>query len=272
MTQNTQQTQPMSPVYGPVYSWRFGNSLGIDLLLQTSICSFDCVYCQLGAIEEITLKQDVYVPTQHVIDALKEVDWSTIDVVTFSGSGEPTLALNLHEVIDHIKNTYKKPVTVLTNSTWLHDAATRERLMNAETVACKLDAVDDRTLNLINRPVEGVTIDTIVNGIKMLRVDGYQGKLALQCMFLALNKHIGPALAEVVADIQPDEVELNTPTRPVPRIYYAPCRGNHGGEIPVGSTMLKQLSKEEIDTIANTIRDQNPGLFVRTVYDKPTST
>ena len=39
-----------STIYGPVDSWRFGKSLGVDLIVQTSICSYNCVYCQLGSI------------------------------------------------------------------------------------------------------------------------------------------------------------------------------------------------------------------------------
>ncbi|MEK6624776.1 MAG: radical SAM protein, partial [Bdellovibrionota bacterium] len=33
-------------VYGPVKSWRFGQSLGIDPIFHVSTCSFNCIYCQ----------------------------------------------------------------------------------------------------------------------------------------------------------------------------------------------------------------------------------
>ena len=62
---------PDSTVYGPVYSWRFGNSLGIDLLLSNSICSFRCPYCQLGRINVPTVDRRVYVPTDKVLADLR---------------------------------------------------------------------------------------------------------------------------------------------------------------------------------------------------------
>lgn len=51
---NRDLKQAFFSVYGPVFSWRYGNSLGIDPIGQTSTCSFNCVYCQLGEIEQIT--------------------------------------------------------------------------------------------------------------------------------------------------------------------------------------------------------------------------
>lgn len=89
----------MSSVYGPVDSWRFGKSIGIDLLMDPSTCSFNCTYCQLGFIQRITRDRKIYVPTKKVIEDFENSNWQNCDVVTFSGSGEPTLALNIGEVI-----------------------------------------------------------------------------------------------------------------------------------------------------------------------------
>jgi len=88
-----------STVYGPVDSWRVGRSLGVDLLCDTSVCSFRCVYCQLGAINLHTSERRVYVKTERVLADLEASRWREADVITLSGSGEPTLAANLGEVI-----------------------------------------------------------------------------------------------------------------------------------------------------------------------------
>lgn len=253
-------------VYGPVHSWRFGNSLGVDMIVENSTCSFNCIYCQLGHIQRITREQRVFVPTQRVIDDLKSVDWTRVDVVTFSGSGEPTLALNIDEVIAHIKDTYAKPVMVLTNATWLFDAATRKRLLRADTIACKLDAWDDEMLQKFNRPAQGITLATIVAGIKALRTDGFPGKIALQCMFMPLNKGGVHKLAALIHDIQPDEVQLNTPKRPYPREWYLGSRGNHDAPAPVSEIHLKTISMDEAVEIERIIREANPGTPVLSVY------
>lgn len=255
-----------STIYGPVHSWRFGNSLGVDLIVETSTCSFNCVYCQLGNINRITSEQKVYVPTERVVDDLKSVDWEKVDVVTFSGSGEPTLALNIGDVIDHVKDNYGKPVMVLTNSTWLHDPATRRRLWRADTVSCKLDAWNDSMLQKMNRPAAGVRLATIVAGIKALRADGFPGKLALQCMFMPTNRGGAHELAELIREIGPDEVQLNTPKRPYPRKWYLGSRGNHDQAAPVEEVHLKTISLEEAVEAERIIREVNPGVSVLSVY------
>ena len=127
---------PTSTIYGPVKSWRVGQSLGVDLLFKTSICSFRCIYCQLGKIELPTRERQIYVPTEKVLEDLEASDWRSADVITLSGSGEPTLALNMGEVIRALKERTGKPVMVLTNATTLGDPQVRKELAEADRVFC----------------------------------------------------------------------------------------------------------------------------------------
>src|ERR1041384_6820260 len=138
-------------VYGPVSSWRVGRSLGIDLLAVNSICSFRCIYCQLGRINLHTSGRKVYVPTERVLSDLAASAWREADIITLSGSGEPTLAANLGAVIRESKRVTHKPVLVLTNSTLLGDAQVRRELGAADRVFCKLDAADEATFRKIDR-------------------------------------------------------------------------------------------------------------------------
>ncbi len=241
-------SEQLSSVYGPVKSWRYGSSLGIDLLLQTSICSFNCIYCQLGNIQVRTLEQKIYVPTERVIQDLSRVDRKNVDIVAFSGSGEPTLALNLGEVIRHVKEVYRKPVMVLTNSTLLHDPATRARLREADIVDCKLDAADDALLHQFNRPVEGITLEQIVQGIKVLRSE-HPGKVHLQCMFMPINVKQAESIACIVKEIRPDLVQINTPRRPYPKSWTLETRGNHDAPPPVKHFRLHTISDEQAEEI-----------------------
>ncbi|HMS11341.1 MAG TPA: radical SAM protein, partial [Pyrinomonadaceae bacterium] len=112
-------------IYGPVDSWRLGRSLGVDVLCVDSICSFECVYCQLGKINRVTTDRGVFVPTEKIIRDLQMADWRSADVITFSGSGEPTLAANLGEIITAIRELTGEPIAILTNSTLLGDANVR---------------------------------------------------------------------------------------------------------------------------------------------------
>ena len=59
-------------IYGPVPSWRLGSSLGIDPLSdRKKICSFDCIYCQLGKTRVRTKKRKVFIPTEKIIEEIK---------------------------------------------------------------------------------------------------------------------------------------------------------------------------------------------------------
>jgi len=63
-------TSRFTAVYGPVSSWRYGRSLGIDPIGCVSTCSFNCVYCQLGEIEHKTSTRAIYVPTEQILEAV----------------------------------------------------------------------------------------------------------------------------------------------------------------------------------------------------------
>lgn len=255
----------VSTVYGPVKSWRLGRSLGIDLLFQSSICSFRCVYCQLGKITVPTAERKIWVDTARVLEDLERSDWQSADVITFSGNGEPTLALNLHECIRAVKARTGKPVVVLTNATLLGDPAVRADLAEADRVYAKLDAASDKMLEIVDHPVDGVPgIEGIVAGIAALRAE-YRGHLAIQTMVMPMNVREIEALCDLYVRLQPDEIQLNTPLRPVPRAWYPESRGNHGGASPVPETHLKVLSREEAAQVEDVVR-RRTGLKVVSVY------
>ncbi len=94
-------------IYGPISSWRLGRSLGIDPLSQKEkICTFDCIYCQLGRTKKYTKQRKIFSPERKLmkeINSLPEID---IDYITFPGRGEPTLAKN----ISNFKNLWSKSI------------------------------------------------------------------------------------------------------------------------------------------------------------------
>ncbi|MEB3329042.1 MAG: radical SAM protein [Candidatus Sericytochromatia bacterium] len=261
-------TAAASTVYGPVDSWRLGRSLGIDVLFNSSICSFRCVYCQLGRIETPTRERRVWVETARVVADLERADWRSAEVVTFSGSGEPTLAANLAEVIRAVKARTGKPVVVLTNATLLEDPEVRRDLRDADRVFCKLDAVDQQTLEAIDRPVPGVTHAGIVAGIKALRRE-HPGFIAVQSMFMPANRQALDRFAALLRDLAPDEVQLNTPTRPVPRGWFLEARGNYSlADAPYEAVALRHLDRDEARTLADHLRAAT-GLPITSIYRDP---
>ncbi len=221
----------MSSVYGPVPSWRLGRSLGIDVVLQPKKCTLDCVYCQLGKtrihVSRPELLKDRLVTVERVekdfFKFRKQLDLNTIDVVTFSGSGEPTLNLELGEIARRVKEYIDDvPMAVLTNSTLLYRKDVQESLVPFDIIVAKLDAGDDVTFHSINRPAEkSLNIKKITESIKQIKRIS-SGKLALEVMLLhntannVSNIQGKPLqdLIDAIVDVDPHQVQLDVPYRP----------------------------------------------------------
>ena len=237
----------VSSVYGPVFSWRYGESLGADLLLHQSTCSFHCVYCQLGEIRLETLKRDIYVPTRQFMRDLRASDWQRADVITFAGSGEPTLAANLGEAIREAKAETAKEVVVLTNASMLSDPEVRDELIAADHVSCKLDGPTEELFARINRPLGELSLDSLVAGIRLLREE-FDGCLSVQTMVLPNNDHEAARFVELLQRIGPDEVHLNLPSRPRPQEWSVEARGAHRAF--AGERAFKLVSRDEVQRLA----------------------
>ena len=242
-------------VYGPVKSWRYGRSLGIDPIGIISTCSFNCVYCQLGEIETKTATRQVFVPTTKIIEDLQAFNLDDVDVITISGSGEPTLALNLGEIIVDIKQITNTIVVVLTNSTLLSNPEVRQALSLADKVAVKLDGVSKGMLKRVDRPVVEIEWDDILAGIKKFRQE-FKGFMGIQTMiFTPWDSNKKAAFINLMKSILPEEIQLNTPSRPKPLKRQLEGRGNHSsakeGSYPV--ITFRQVDPEFIQDFAREI-------------------
>lgn len=230
----------MKIVYGPVASWRLGKSLGVDLICSPKkTCTFDCIYCQLEKTEKITSQRDKFVSINEVEKEVKNaLERTTPDVITFSGMGEPTLANNMNEAIKLIQELTDLPLAILTNSSLLYDREVQKTLHNLDIIVAKLDAPNEGLFQKISRPAEGITFEKTLRGIKELRRD-FNGRFALQIMFMNENKNYANELAELAREIEPDEVQINTPLRPCD---VQPLPKNELDEIEKNFTGLKTLS------------------------------
>jgi len=201
-------------IYGPVPSWRVGSSLGIDLLSQKEkICSYDCVYCQLGRTGIFTVARQIYVPDMEIVKEVQSLPDISIDYITFSGKGEPTLAENLGSLITAVRTIRQEPIAVITNSSLIDRQNVQNELAYADFVIAKLDTSSRESFRKVNRPSREIEFDAIVAGLKEFR-KLFTGKLALQIMFIQDNVKDAEAIAGIARDIHPDEVQINTPLRP----------------------------------------------------------
>lgn len=204
-------------LYGPVPSRRLGYSLGIDIIPYKT-CTLDCIYCQLGRTPKTTVLRKKYRPADKILAQIKKVfaTKSKIDMITFSGSGEPTLHQGIGQLIREIKKTTSIPVTVLTNGTLLSNPEVRQALMAADLVVPSLDAATQEVFEKINRPHSSLNIQDVIHGLKAFQ-KAFRGSLWLEVMLVkGVNDSPGhiKALKKAIQDIQPDKVQLNTVVRP----------------------------------------------------------
>ncbi len=254
-------------VYGPVPSWRFGSSLGIDPIFEISTCSFNCIYCQLGNIQKVTSEVKIYVPTQRVLDDFQEAMEKNpkIDVITYSGSGEPALAENLGEIILGIRKLAPDiPQYILTNSTLLNNPKVVKNLGLLDKVILKLDAGTEEIFQLINRPDDGVTFDGVIKGILNFKKQ-YKGSIEVQTMFMAMNSEEIESYAKILKIINPEIVQLNTPKRAYPLSWERENRGNHLGIHLHKTRSLKIISPSDAQKIESILADLT-GLKFLSIY------
>ncbi|MDF0552273.1 radical SAM protein [Kamptonema sp. UHCC 0994] len=250
-------TSKFSSVYGPVKSWRYGRSLGIDPIGPVSTCSFNCVYCQLGEIEVKISDRAIFIPTKQILEDLQSFAPWDVDSITLSGSGEPTQALNLGEIIASVKKCTNRAIAVLTNGTLLTDPQVRSELALADKVSVKLDAVSSDRLQRINRPVAGIDLQSIQTGLQQFRQQ-YNGEFGIQTMVLSPWDAITKTeYIRLMKSLAPAEIQLNTPTRPKPLTRQLDGRGNHTAEDrPYPVQILKCVSSSELEAIANQIQKE----------------
>ncbi len=205
-------------IFGPVRSRRLGLSLGVDLLYFKT-CPFDCLYCELGPTTKKTIKRQAYRPFEEVKKAIYERIGKGdlhFEVLTFAGSGEPTLHQDLGKLIKFAKTLTDRPICVLTNSSLVWQEEVREDLSQADLVLPSLDAARQETFELLNRPVEGLRISAIIEGLKRLR-KVMSGQMWLEIMLVSGINDTQEELSflrEAVKEIDPHRVQLNTVVRP----------------------------------------------------------
>jgi len=210
----------MRHIFGPVPSRRLGRSLGVDLV-PFKTCTYDCIYCQLGRTTSKTIERREWVPLDDVLAELKGKLATRPDYITLSGSGEPTLFSRLDELIASIRSMTDIPIAVLTNGSLLWQEAVRRQLMEAHLVIPSLDAGQADMFTAVNRPHEAITFDQILAGLIRFREE-FGGEYWLEVFLLegqtAVDTEID-RIVECVRRIRPDQVQLNTATRPTAEDY-----------------------------------------------------
>lgn len=235
-------------VYGPLVSRRLGRSLGVNLLgFGEKLCSFNCRYCQCGWTKHPTMEVVERIadlpPPEKVASALERKlqqlcrEGIAIDVITFSGNGEPTLHPELEAIVSAAaalrdRYTPDAKLAILSNSSTVHRPEVRAALEGVDLKLMKLDAGSETLMRRINLPARGFNFALMLQGLAQL-----EGVL-LQSMFVwGRVENTDPFAirdwAERVAEIRPlgvqvytiDRIPADPDLRPVPRAVLVSIAG-----------------------------------------------
>lgn len=222
----------MKYTYGPVPSRRLGLSLGVDLVPK-KICTYDCIYCQIGRPTLQTVERKEYVSARtilHDVEQSLQAWGDKINYIAISGSGEPCLNSAIGKVIQGIKKLTAIPVAVITNSSLLHLEEVRQALRAADVVMPSLDAATPSVFQTINRPLPltkgsppALEIEQIIQGLAAFRRE-YKGQIWLEILLCRGVNDAGEEIErmrEAIQIIRPDKVQLNTVVRPGVEDYAA---------------------------------------------------
>ena len=189
-----------STIFGPIHSRRLGVSLGVNLMPDDGkVCSFDCLYCEAGYNAQgagttgLPLREQVRSQLEAKLSHMHAAG-DPLDVITFSGNGEPTLHPDFPHIIEDtlaLRDRYypEAKVSVLTNSTMIFKPEVAEALKKADNNILKLDSAVEETMRLIDRPNSpGFTVEKVVEGLRR-----FEGTGIIQTMMLR-GTHDGIAI------------------------------------------------------------------------------
>ncbi|MBD3191966.1 MAG: radical SAM protein [Candidatus Heimdallarchaeota archaeon] len=232
-------------LYGPVPSRRLGRSLGVSPI-PPKTCNYSCVYCQVGRTTHYTnIRQDFF-PKEAILAEIKRALKKTedaIDYLTFVGEGEPTLCKSLGYLIQSTKEFSAIPLAVITNGALLYESTLREELLPVDVVLPTLDTADPRKFKKINRPIKGLTLEKIIDGMRAFR-EIFQGKIWMEVILVkGLNDGLEDAnqLKILLDTLNCDRIYVNVPIRPPAESWV---------KIPEKSRIIKICQILEAENIA----------------------
>ena len=204
-------------VFGPVPSRRLGVSLGVDLVVSKS-CNLNCIFCECGATKKIQLERQRFKNMNEILNEIQSVlkDIKP-DYITFSGSGEPTLSLDLGNISKAIKEDlkYKGKICLITNSLLLADKQVINELEYIDLIIPTLNTLKQDIFEKIVRPDYRTNVDEIRKGFINLNNSNYKGEIWIEIFILENindNKENFIEIANFLnsENIRYDKIQLNT--------------------------------------------------------------
>ena len=204
-------------VFGPVPSRRLGISLGVDLVVSKS-CNLNCIFCECGATKKIQLERQRFKDMNEILEEISTVlkDIKP-DYITFSGSGEPTLSLDLGNISKAIKEDlkYQGKICLITNSLLLADVNLMKELEYIDLIVPTLNTLTQDIFEKIVRPDYRTSVEEIRKGFINLNKSNYKGKIWIEIFILENVNDSNKNFVDIAnflksENIRYDKIQLNT--------------------------------------------------------------
>jgi wyosine [tRNA(Phe)-imidazoG37] synthetase (radical SAM superfamily) len=178
-----------SIIFGPVWSRRLGESLGVNLLPSgIKVCNFSCVYCECGLTPD-SEQNEKFPSAGKVKDLLNEklakmkASGDYLDCITFAGNGEPTLHPMFPEIVNETIESRNRlfpnaKIAVLSNATLVHEKRIFDALLQVDLNILKLDSALPDTLQAINCPRGKFDLSKAIEAFRL-----FNGRLIIQTLF-----------------------------------------------------------------------------------------
>ena len=204
-------------VFGPVPSRRLGISLGVDLVVSKS-CNLNCIFCECGATKKIQLERQRFKDMNEILEEISTVLTDIQpDYITFSGSGEPTLSLDLGNISKAIKEDlkYEGKICLITNSLLLADENLMKELEYIDLIVPTLNTLTQDIFEKIVRPDYRTSVEEIRKGFINLNNSKYKGKIWIEIFILENINDSDKNFVDIAnflksENIRYDKIQLNT--------------------------------------------------------------
>lgn len=245
-------------IFGPVPSRRLGSSLGIDII-PSKTCQLDCIYCEVGKTTELTCARKAYFDADEVVSEFRreyEKVKDTLDVVTITGSGEPTLNTDFAYIAAELKKISEHPLAILTNSTSMTDENVRKGLMLFDIIVPSIDAASPDVFKKINKPAPGLDIEKINEALVSFTHE-FKGRLYPEVLIVKDINDKPEEMAKIAAIINRcryERVQVNTVFRPP---AYSGVKGLSEEEL-IGAFLFFKEAGLKVEPVGNFIKSLSP--------------
>lgn len=224
------------------------------------VCSFDCLYCEAGfnaqgpGTSGLPSRREVATLLEQKLASMKAAG-EGLDVITFSGNGEPTLHPDFAGVVDDtiaLRDKYfpEAKVSVLSNSTRLDRPDVVEALKRVDNNILKLDSALDPTIHALDRPASAAfSAKKVID-----RLASFRGQCIIQTMILRGSS--GDVRIDNTTDLEVDAlIDAYKAIRPAEVMLYSIDR-------KTPAEWLEKIDRDELERIADKIRSHGIKVMV----------